>query len=122
MLFFPPLTLTIHVTLAQTPGTAPAPPWPSFSVIVILFTPSPCLAVGDMEGLSHLGQTEWNALHPSGAPSLPYSVTEFCNKAPPLNTSLLPVLLSACHHRRPYKPPPRGVNLLGYGAQAWNGR
>lgn len=115
--------LTIHVTLAQTPGTART------AVALLLrnyYTLSPrprVLPLGTWKNLSHLVQTEWHALHLSGAPSLPYSVTEFCSQANRLHrvsvaSCFLPVIIGV----RTSLPFPGCVNLLGYGAQTWNGR
>lgn len=80
-LSYSPRALAIHVTLAQTPGTART------AIALLLRTyytlhpvTVPC-PLATWKKLSHLVQTEWNALHPSGAPPLPYAVTEFCTQA-----------------------------------------
>lgn len=94
----------------RAPGQQLAPPSPSCSVLTLLFTPSPGLSVGSMDILSHLVQTESHALHLPGARRCLILSPNFLARLISFSRTLTPLLLSACHARRPSRPP--GVPIV----------
>jgi hypothetical protein len=122
-LSYSPRALAIHVTLAQTPGTART------AIALLLRTyytlhpvtvPCPLATWKNQATLSRPNGTHYTRLAPRRCLMLSP------NSAPRLIgfiTSSLMLALSACHHRRPYKPSPPGLpTCWAMGHRQWNGR